>query len=116
MIEVNHLKKEFKIPVQKKGRFSAVRNLFSSEHTIKRAVDDMYRCFSQHYVLHSLTHNEGFENFFWTFEFFGLGSYRIDIWMDPNQRMQAVYLDWKNGEFHRFHQELFRHSRNRCQE
>ena len=76
----------------------------------------MYRCFSQHYVLHSLTHNEGFENFFWTFEFFGLGSYRIDIWMDPNQRMQAVYLDWKNGEFHRFHQELFRHSRNRCQE
>ena len=74
------------------------------------------RCFSQHYVLHSLTHNEGFENFFWTFEFFGLGSYRIDIWMDPNQRMQAVYLDWKNGEFHRFHQELFRHSRNRCQE
>ena len=77
---------------------------------------EMYRCFSQHYVLHSLTHNEGFENFFWTFEFFGLGSYRIDIWMDPNQRMQAVYLDWKNGEFHRFHQELFRHSRNRCQE
>lgn len=68
------------------------------------------------YILHSLTHNEGFENFFWTFEFFGLGSYRIDIWMDPNQRMQAVYLDWKNGEFHRFHQELFRHSRNRCQE
>ena len=41
MIEVNHLKKEFKIPVQKKGRFSAVRNLFSSEHTIKRAVDDI---------------------------------------------------------------------------
>lgn len=79
-------------------------------------IDCMYRCFSQHYVLHSLTHNEGFENFFWTFEFFGLGSYRIDIWMDPNQRMQAVYLDWKNGEFHRFHQELFRHSRNRCQE
>ena len=41
MIEVNHLKKEFKIPVHKKGRFSAVRNLFSSEHTIKRAVDDI---------------------------------------------------------------------------
>ena len=41
MIEVNHLKKEFKIPVQKKGKFSAVRNLFSSEHTIKRAVDDI---------------------------------------------------------------------------
>lgn len=41
MIEVNHLRKEFKIPVQKKGKFSAVRNLFSSEHTIKRAVDDI---------------------------------------------------------------------------
>ncbi len=41
MIEVSHLKKEFKIPVQKKGRFAAVRNLFSSEHTIKRAVDDI---------------------------------------------------------------------------
>lgn len=41
MIEVSHLKKEFKIPVQKKGKFSAVRNLFSSEHTIKRAVDDI---------------------------------------------------------------------------
>lgn len=25
----------------KKGRFAAVRNLFSSEHTIKRAVDDI---------------------------------------------------------------------------
>ena len=41
MIEVSHLVKEFKIPVQKKGRFAAVRNLFSSEHTIKRAVDDI---------------------------------------------------------------------------
>lgn len=41
MIEVNHLVKEFKIPVQKKGRFAAVRNLFSGEHTIKRAVDDI---------------------------------------------------------------------------
>ncbi len=41
MIEVNHLKKEFRIPVQKKGRFAAVRNLFSGEHTIKRAVDDI---------------------------------------------------------------------------
>lgn len=27
--------------MQKKGRFAAVRNLFSSEHTIKRAVDDI---------------------------------------------------------------------------
>ena len=41
MIEVSHLVKEFKIPVQKKGRFAAVRNLFSSEHTIKCAVDDI---------------------------------------------------------------------------
>ena len=41
MIEVNHLVKEFKIPMQKKGRFAAVRNLFSGEHTIKRAVDDI---------------------------------------------------------------------------
>ena len=41
MIEVNHLKKEFRIPVQKKGRFAAMRNLFSGEHTIKRAVDDI---------------------------------------------------------------------------
>ncbi|WP_286082285.1 ABC transporter ATP-binding protein [Parablautia intestinalis] len=44
MIEVKHLKKEFKIPVQKKGRFAAVRNLFSSEYTIKRAVDDISFC------------------------------------------------------------------------
>ena len=41
MIEVNHLVKEFKIPMQKKGRFATVRNLFSGEHTIKRAVDDI---------------------------------------------------------------------------
>ena len=41
MIEVSHLVKEFKMPVQKKGRFAAVRNLFSGEHTIKRAVDDI---------------------------------------------------------------------------
>lgn len=41
MIEVSHLKKEFKVPVQKKGRFAAVRSLFSAEHTIKRAVDDI---------------------------------------------------------------------------
>lgn len=41
MIEVNHLKKEFRIPVQKKGRFAAVRNLFSGEYTVKRAVDDI---------------------------------------------------------------------------
>ncbi len=41
LIEVSHLKKEFKIPIQKKGSFAAVRNLFSSEHTIKRAVDDI---------------------------------------------------------------------------
>lgn len=41
MIEVSHLVKEFKIPVQKKGRLAAVRNLFSGEHTIKRAVDDI---------------------------------------------------------------------------
>lgn len=41
MIEVSHLKKEFRIPLQKKGRLAAVRNLFSSEHTVKRAVDDI---------------------------------------------------------------------------
>lgn len=41
MIEVSHLKKEFRIPVQKKGRFAAVRNLFSGEYTVKRAVDDI---------------------------------------------------------------------------
>ena len=27
--------------MQKKGRFATVRNLFSGEHTIKRAVDDI---------------------------------------------------------------------------
>lgn len=41
LIEVSHLVKEFKIPVQKKGRFSAVRSIFSGEHRIKRAVDDL---------------------------------------------------------------------------
>ncbi len=41
MIKVKNLKKEFKIPVQKKGKFSAVRSLFSSEHKIKKAVNDL---------------------------------------------------------------------------
>lgn len=41
MIEINHLKKEFKIPIQKKGRFAALRNLFSSDYTVKHAVDDI---------------------------------------------------------------------------
>lgn len=41
MIEVKHLTKEFKIPVQKKGQFAAIRNLFSSEYIIKHAVDDI---------------------------------------------------------------------------
>lgn len=41
MIEVSHLVKEFKIPAQKEGRFAAVKNLFSGEHVIKRAVDDL---------------------------------------------------------------------------
>lgn len=39
MIEVNQLVKEFKIPVQKKGRFAAVRSLFSGDYSVKRAVD-----------------------------------------------------------------------------
>lgn len=41
MITVNHLTKEFKIPIQKSGRFAAVRNLLSSEYTVKHAVDDI---------------------------------------------------------------------------
>jgi len=41
LIEINHLKKEFKIPIQKKGRFAALRNLFSSDYTVKHAVDDI---------------------------------------------------------------------------
>ncbi len=41
MIEINHLKKKFKIPIQKKGRFAALRNLFSSDYTVKHAVDDI---------------------------------------------------------------------------
>ncbi|WP_330584799.1 ABC transporter ATP-binding protein [Parablautia muri] len=41
MIEVKRLTKEFKIPVQKKGQFAAIRNLFSGEYTVKHAVDDI---------------------------------------------------------------------------
>ncbi len=33
--------KEFKIPVQKEGRFAAVRSLFSGDYITKRAVDDL---------------------------------------------------------------------------
>ncbi len=39
MIEVNQLVKEFKIPVQKEGRFAAIKSLFSSDYSVKRAVD-----------------------------------------------------------------------------
>lgn len=41
MIVVENLTKEFKIPVQKSGKLAMVRNLFSSEFKIKRAVDDI---------------------------------------------------------------------------
>ncbi len=41
MIKVNQLVKEFKIPVQKKGRFAAVRSLFSGDYIVKRAVDSL---------------------------------------------------------------------------
>lgn len=41
MIEIEHLVKEFKIPVQEKGKFAAVRNLFSGRYTVRRAVDDL---------------------------------------------------------------------------
>ena len=41
MISVNHLKKDFKIPIQKQGKFAAVRGLISSEYTVKHAVDDI---------------------------------------------------------------------------
>ena len=39
IIQVRELRKHFKVPVRKKGRLSAVRNLFSLERTIKPAVD-----------------------------------------------------------------------------
>jgi len=39
MIRVRELSKHFKVPVRKEGRFAAVRNLFSLEHTEKVAVD-----------------------------------------------------------------------------
>lgn len=41
MIEIEHLVKEFKIPAQEKGKFAAVRNLFSGKYRIHRAVDDL---------------------------------------------------------------------------
>jgi ABC-2 type transport system ATP-binding protein len=41
LIVVENLTKEFKIPVQKSGKLAMVRNLFSSEFKIKRAVDDI---------------------------------------------------------------------------
>ena len=39
VIRVRELSKHFKVPVRKKGRFAAVRNLFSLERTEKVAVD-----------------------------------------------------------------------------
>lgn len=39
IIQVRELRKHFKIPVRKKGRLGAIRNLFSLERTIKPAVD-----------------------------------------------------------------------------
>ncbi|MFS1514296.1 ATP-binding cassette domain-containing protein [Chengkuizengella sp. SCS-71B] len=41
MIEVQHIQKQFKIPVVKKGRFSGVRTLFSREYVTKEAVKDI---------------------------------------------------------------------------
>lgn len=41
MITVEHLIKEFKIPIQKKGRFAVFKNLLPGEYKIKRAVDDI---------------------------------------------------------------------------
>ncbi len=41
MITVEHLVKEFKIPIQKKGRFAVFKNLLPGEYNIKRAVDDV---------------------------------------------------------------------------
>ncbi len=41
MIEIEHLTKEFRIPVREKGKFAAVRSLFSGSYTVRRAVDDL---------------------------------------------------------------------------
>ena len=41
MITVEHLVKEFKTPIQKKGRFAVFKNLLPGEYNIKRAVDDV---------------------------------------------------------------------------
>jgi len=39
IIQVNNLRKHFKVPVQQEGRFAAIRNLFTQEKTEKIAVD-----------------------------------------------------------------------------
>lgn len=41
LIQVRNLRKEFKLPIRKKGRFGAVRSLFSREYNVKMAVDDV---------------------------------------------------------------------------
>lgn len=39
IIRVHNLMKHFKMPVRKSGRFGAIRSLFSTEYTVKKAVD-----------------------------------------------------------------------------
>lgn len=41
MITVEHLVKEFKIPIRKKGHLAVFKNLLPGEYKIKRAVDDV---------------------------------------------------------------------------
>ncbi len=41
MITVSHLVKEYRVPVRKQGRFSALRSLVAPEHRMLRAVDDI---------------------------------------------------------------------------
>ncbi len=41
LIQVSDLRKEFRVPVRKDGRFGAIRSLFSREYEVKTAVDDI---------------------------------------------------------------------------
>ncbi|NHZ72540.1 MAG: ATP-binding cassette domain-containing protein [Aquificales bacterium] len=41
IIQVNHLKKHFKLVQSKDGRFAAIRNLFKREYRLVKAVDDI---------------------------------------------------------------------------
>ena len=41
IIEVNNVKKYYKIAKQKKGLFASVKNLFNRQYEVKKAVDDI---------------------------------------------------------------------------